>query len=73
MSKIFGRDHKLGKIYIKRPGMYSSIILSDESTSICPKTQPFNIKGIYTSVTTDILLSTTTAGLPEEVSKCTEN
>ena len=72
MSNRIVRAHKLGKYNIKIPDMDSSMLLTDESTSICPNTQLPNIEGIYTSVTTDILLLTTTADVLEEVYKFPE-
>ena len=53
--------------------MASSILFTDESTLICPNTQLLNIKGIDTSVTTDILLPATNADVLEEFSECPEN
>ena len=53
--------------------MASSMLLTDESTPICPNTQLTNIGGIDTSVTIDIMLPTTTADVLEEVSECPEN
>ena len=49
------------------------MLLTNESTSICPNIQLPNIEGIYTSVTRDILLSTTAAYVIEEVSECPDN
>ena len=69
MSNIIGRAHKLGKQNRKCSYMASSILLTDESTAICTNIQYPNIEGIYTSVTTDIMLPTTTANVLEEVSK----
>ena len=53
--------------------MDSSMILTDESTSICPNTQLTNIEEVYTSVTTYILVPTYTANVLEEVSEYPEN
>ena len=53
--------------------MDSSMLLTDESTSICPNTQLTNIQGIDTSVTTDIQLPTTADDAIEEVSYFPEN
>ena len=49
------------------------MLLTDESTSICTNTKLPRIEGIYTSVTTDILLPTTTTDVLEEVSECPKN
>ena len=52
--------------------MASSMLLTDESTSICPNTQLPNIEEVYTSVTTYILVPTYTANVLEEVSEYPE-
>ena len=70
MFKRTGRARKLSKKNTKSPYMASSMLLTDESTSICPKTQIPNIKGVDASVTAYTLLPTTTADVLEEVSKC---
>ena len=53
--------------------MDSSMLLTDESTSICLNTQLPNIEELYTSVTTYILVPTYTANVLEEVSEYPEN
>ena len=47
--------------------MASSMLLPDESTSICPNKKLTKIEGIDTSVTTDIILPTTTSDKTWEI------
>ena len=73
MSNIIGQAHKLGKQNRKWPDMASSMLLTDASTPICPNTQLPKIEGVYTSVTTYIMLPNNTSGVLEKVSEFPEN
>ena len=64
------QTRKLGKQNRTHPDIASSMILTDESTSIYLNTQLTNIEGIDTSFATYILLPNTTSDVLEEVSKC---
>ena len=48
------------------------MLFTDESTSICLNTQLPKIEGIFNSVTTDILLTTSAAAVLEKVSEYSE-
>ena len=73
MADRIGRSHNIGKQNRKCPDTAYIVLLTDESTLICPNTQITNIEGIDTSVTIDILLHTTTADVLEEFPECPEN